>query len=266
MRADMAPIPRLVIALLGAALIGAAPLFAAERAFTTDRPDTTESPFTIAPGRFQVETTLIGYAVGKHEDGVRPKSYEVATTNVRIGVTSALEVDVGIAPYGSADPGAGPRRDGVGALDLRAKLNLFGNDGGTTALALLPFVSVPLERSSGVGPDDVEYGVLVPLSFDLGGGLGLGLNGGVVARRPDADRGYRAFGIATASLAVGWSEQVGSYFEVAAEFGDGDAATRLNTGLTWQVREDLQLDAGVQVGVSGGADRFAPFVGISLRF
>lgn len=262
----MALTPRLVIALLGAALTGAAPLFAADRAFTTDRPDTTESPFTIASGHFQVETTLFGYALGKREDDVRPRSYEFATTNVRIGVTSALEVNIGLAPYGIADPGFGPHRNGVGALDLRAKLNLFGNDGGATALALLPFVSVPLDRSSGVGPDDVEYGVLVPLSFELGKGLGLGLNGGVVARRPDAGRGYRAFGIATASLAVEWSEQVGSYFEVAAELGDGDASTSLNTGLTWQARDDLQFDTGVQVGVSGGADRFAPFVGISLRF
>ncbi|TRW17537.1 transporter [Glacieibacterium frigidum] len=265
----MAPNPRPVIALLGAALIGAAPLFAAEparRDFTTDRPDTTESPFTVEPGHFQVETTLFGYALGKREDGARPRSYEFATTNVRFGVTSALEIDVGIAPYGIFDPGTGPRRQGVGAIELRPKLNLWGDDGGPTALALLPFVSIPLDPGSGVGPDDVEYGVLVPLALDFGGGLGLGLNGGVVARRPDADRGYRAFGIATASLSVDWSDTVGSYFEAAAEIGDGQASTSLNTGITWQARDDLQFDTGVQVGVSGDADRFAPFVGVSLRF
>lgn len=265
----MALNPRLVPALLGGALIGAAPLFAAElprRDFTTDRPDTTESPFTVEPGHFQIETTLFGYALGKREDGVRPKSFEFATTSLRIGVTSALEVDVGIAPHGIVDRGAEPRPHGVGALDLRAKLNLFGNDGGGTALALLPFVSFPLDRGSGVGPDDVEYGVLVPLAFDLGSGLGLGLNGGVVARRPEADRDYRGFGIATASLAVEWSDKLGSYFEVAAEIGDGQASTSLNTGITWQAHDDLQFDTGVQVGVSGDADRFAPFVGVSLRF
>lgn len=264
----MALNPRPVIVLLGAALTGAAPLFAAEpaRDFTTDRPDTTESPFTIEAGHFQVETTLFGYALGKRENGLRPKSFEFATTNLRIGVTRALEIDVGIAPYGIVDSGSGRDRRGVGALDLRAKLNLFGNDGGATALALLPFVSIPLDRSGGVGPDDVEYGVLVPLSFDLGNGLGLGLNGGVVARRRDADGGYRAFGLATASLAVAWSERVGSYFEVAAEIGDGQAATSLNTGVTWQARDNLQFDTGVQFGVSGDADRFAPFVGVSLRF
>lgn len=265
MQAGVTRIHRLAVVVL----VVAAPVRAAEaarREFTPDRPDTTDSPFTVDGGHFQIETTLFGYALGKREDGVRPKSFEFATTNLRIGLTPALEVDVGLAPYGIADPRPGPRQHGVGALDLRAKLNLWGNDGGDTALALLPFVSIPLDRSSGVGPDDVEYGILVPLAFDLGGGLGLGINGGVMTKRPAAERGYQGFGIASASLAVDLSDTLGSYFEVAAEIGDGQTSTSLNTGVTWKARDDVQFDTGVQIGVSGDADRFAPSVGVAMRF
>jgi len=47
--------------------------------------------------------------------------------------------------------------------------------------------------------------------------------------------------------------------------GNRPAATSLNTGVTWRARDNLQLDAGTQFGVSGDAAIFGPFVGISLR-
>jgi long-subunit fatty acid transport protein len=56
---------------------------------------------------------------------------------------------------------------------------------------------------------------------------------------------------------------------VAARFHTDDPRgdiVILATGLTYAVTENLQLDAGVNVGVTSAADRFNPFVGISTRF
>ena len=65
------------------------------RDLTTDRPDTTESPFTVDAGRFQVETNLFGYTRSRpDEDGAVTDSYELGTTNIRIGLTS----DDGVQP------------------------------------------------------------------------------------------------------------------------------------------------------------------------
>lgn len=262
-----------------ALLIGAAPVYAADaqqfpapgpsalRDLTTDRPDTTESPFTIDAGHLQIETTLFGYSrTPRDPGGDSAETFEFATTNLRIGLTHSLELDLVAHPYGIAASGGGARRDGIGSLDVRAKLNLWGNDGGTTAFALLPYVSIPIDRDNGVSPPDIEYGMLIPLSVDLGGRLGLGLNAGVNARRDDRTTPYRVCGIATASLAVSWTNRLGSYYEIAVEAGgDRPAATSLNTGVTWRARDTLQLDAGTQFGVGGDAAIFGPFIGFSLR-
>lgn len=266
-------------AIVGAALalLGAAPpLFAqappsppALRDMTTDRPDTTESPFTIDPGHVQIETGLIGWARGpRGADGTRGDAFGFGETNVRIGLTRRLEADIVIEPYGTAREGRGePRRGGVGALTLRAKLNFFGNDGGATALALLPFVVIPLDRSGPIGPADTEYGVLLPFAIEIDERFSLGLNAGLNLRRPEPGRSYRASVPLTASLGVAASATVGAYYELAAELADGAGDTlSLNTGLTWRVRDNLQLDTGIGFGLTGASDRVAPFLGASVRF
>ncbi len=259
--------------LIGAVLMmSAAPLFAgtaALRDLTTDRPDTTESPYTIDAGHFQVETTLFGYARGRRDaGGARPEAFEFGTTNVRIGVGSALELDFGLQPYGIADAGAGTsRRDGIGAAAIRAKFNLWGNDGGASALAVLPYINIPLQPGRGIGPDDVEFGVLIPLAFDLSDTFGLGLNAGAVYRRGGLDNRYRTAAVATASLAVSWTNSIGSYFELTLEAGGGDpAASSFNSGVTLLANPNLQFDVGIGLGLSGAADRIAPFTGVALRF
>lgn len=264
---------------VGAALVlSVAPITAAAQAamprdqlrdLTTDRPDTTESPFTIDPGHVQIETTLFGYARAPRDgSGVVAESFEVATSNLRIGLTRALEVDVVLHPYGGVAPGGPARRlHGIGALDLRAKVNIWGNDGGPTALAVLPYVSVALDPATGIGPPDALYGVLVPFAVDLGGRFGLGLNTGLTYRREERAASYRLRVPATASLAVRLSDRVGGYYEVAAElFGGTDASASLNTGLTYRARDTLQFDAGIGFGVAGDAATLAPFLGVTARF
>jgi len=245
-----------------------APAASSLRELTTDRPDTTESPFTINAGHVQFETTIFGYnRAPRDAGGANAEDFEFATTNVRIGLTNALELNVVVHPYGIIEPGGGAaRQQGIGAVDVRAKLNLIGNDGGRIALALLPYISIPTDRRNGVSPSYVEYGLLVPVAFDLSERFGLGVNAGVNARRDDPAEPYRVYGVATASLAVSWNDRLGSYYEVALEAGGNRAASiSLNTGITWLVRDNLQLDVGTQFGVNGDAPLFGPFIGFSLR-
>lgn len=249
------------------------------RDMTTDRPDTTESPFTVDAGRVQVETNLFGYARSRpDEDGAVSDTYELATTNVRIGLTHNTELDVVWQPYGIVrtrlrDPVAATlHQSGIGGVDLRAKLNLWGNDTFDktgSALGLLPFVTLPTDRRNGISPEYVEAGLIVPLALKVSDKLGLGLNGGVHWLREDAESRYHLEYLASASLAVEWTEQLGTYYEVAARFNTQDPrgdVVYLATGLTYKLGKNLQLDGGVNVGVTPAADRINPFVGLSRRF
>lgn len=245
------------------------------RDLTTDRPDTTESPFTVDAGHIQFESTLFGHARSRPDaDGIVTDSYEFGTTNLRVGVTDRFEVNVVWQPYGIVDRlDGGPSDRGIGSVDLRAKLNLWGNDGparpGDTALALLPFVTLPTDRNNGIGARYVEFGMIVPLAIDLGDGLGLGVNGAVNFTRDGDDRTYDASVLTSASLAYGWTETLGSYAEVVWEFSRGDPLgdiVSLNTGLTFALDENWQLDLGVNAGATRAADRISSFLGISARF
>lgn len=264
-------------AAMALALFVAAPAFGQDagasapelRDLSTDRPDTTESPFTVDKGHVQFETTLFGYARAPvDENGVRAQSYEFLTTNIRLGLTDSVEANVVPHFYGINRPGGGaPVTRGLGAIDLRAKFNFWGNGGGATALALLPFVSLPLDRHNNLGPADTEYGVLLPFSTKLAEKLDLGLNVGAIVRRNDVGLPYRVAVPLTASFAYEWTRHLGGYYEVAAEVAGGKPpSVSLNTGFTYQIGKNLQLDTGIGFGVSGDADRLSPFVGISKRF
>ena len=76
------------------------------RDLTTDRPDTTESPFTVDAGRVQVETNLFGYTRSRRDvEGTVTDSYDFLITNVRIGLTYRSEITVAFQPYGIVRPG-----------------------------------------------------------------------------------------------------------------------------------------------------------------
>jgi hypothetical protein len=249
------------------------------REMTTDRPDTTESPFTVDAGHIQIETNLFGYTRSRADiDGAVSDTYELATTNIRIGLTNNAEVNVVWQPYAIVrtrpkDPVTTLRDSGIGGLDLRAKFNLWGNDTFDktgSALALLPYVTLPTDRYNGISPEHVEGGLIVPLNLKLSDKIGLGLNGGVSWIKSSAEDGYHAEYLASASVAYEWTDKLGTYYEIAARFNvddpRGSEVVVLGTGLTYAITDNLQLDAGVNFGVTSASDRINPFIGVSRRF
>lgn len=282
----MSPPPARALASLIAALVGLAggeaaaqpPTPAAPaplREFTTDRPDTTESPFTVDAGHLQTETTLFGFT-RSHRDGqgVRTDTYEVGTTELRIGLTPSIEANLFFQPYGRVVSSDGsPDSEGPGDVTLRAKINLWGDDGvkekGQTAFGLIPFVDIPTQPKNQVGDDRIGGGVILPLDVSLGGRFELGLNAGVDARRDDPARGYEAQVLLSVSLGCDWTEKFGTYYEIATVVNRRDPAgqiVNLDTGVTYKLGENLQLDAGVTLGATRAADQFSTFIGVSKRF
>jgi hypothetical protein len=248
------------------------------RDMTTDRPDITESPFTIDAGRIQAEATLLGFARSRPgELGAETHSFDFMTTNIRVGLTHNSEINIVWQPHGIARTQgavnvAALNESGIGGLDLRGKINLWGNDNfddAGSALAILPFVSLPTDDDNGISPDGISAGFIVPFALSLPANFGLGLNGGVVWVREDGG-GYRPEYLATAAISYEWTDKFATYHEVSGAFNTGDprsdSIVYLGSGLTYAVNDNLQLDAGFNVGVTDAADRISPFVGLSQRF
>lgn len=240
------------------------------RDMSTDRPDKTESPHTVDAGGIQIETDLVAYTRDR-EDGVTTETLDILPFNLKLGLThdSDLQIIYGSFTRVRTDgPLAADTEDGAGDLIVRYKRNLWGNDGGRTAFAIMPFIKIPTSTLGGAN-DDIEGGIILPLAIGLGGGIGLGLMTEVDLLRRETGSGYEPAFINSATLSFELTNKLGVYTEIYTERSVDDGAetvVTLDAGLTYAVTENLQLDTGVAIGVTDAADDINVFAGLSRRF
>jgi len=239
---------------------------------STDRPDKTESPYTVDAGRFQIEMDFATFTFDD-DANFRVETVTIAPVNFKAGIGRDTDLQLIFDSYvreTATDRTTGAREtiDGFGDVTLRLKHNLWGNDGGATALALMPFVKLPT-NSGGIGNDAVEFGIIVPLAIGVSDRVGIGLMTEVdFLREADGDGLAPSF-INSATIAFGLTERLGLYTELFTERSAEDGARWVVTGdagLTYAITDDLQVDGGVNLGITDAADDFNVFLGISRRF
>jgi hypothetical protein len=250
-----------------ALLLAAVPAPAALRELSTDRPDATESPFTVDAGHWQLEMDFLSHTRNRL-DGVRTRAWDFAPLNLRYGLLSDIEVGIFISPYSrvTEEPRGGPRTkmSGFGDITLRAKFNFLGNDGGGKAFGLIADLKLPT-AANGLGNGRVEGALILPVAFDLGGGWEMGAMTGVDLRQRDGG-GTRAVWVNTATVGHELVRDLSGYLELTSQAGEGTHVATFNLGVTWRLAADTQLDAGVNLGVSRAADDAQFFAGLSRRF
>jgi len=232
------------------------------RDLSADRPDFTESPYTVDAGAIQLEMSFFDYAKNGSSD-----TWTAAPFNLKIGVLNDLDLQFVFDPFVREDDGM-RSRDGIGDLQVRAKFNLWGNDAGDTAFAFMPFIKAPT-ASQGLGNDHIEGGLIFPFSIDLAQGVGLGLMFETDFVYDDVEDGYDTEFIFTAALGLDLTETLGVYLEgIAIESTDAATDFRglLGLGATLSLTDDLILDAGINLGLTGDADDFSIFSGLTIRF
>jgi hypothetical protein len=140
------------------------------RDFNTDRPPKANVPYTVDAGHFQYETDIVNFA--DQWSGLAP-GYTLLAPNptLKAGLTNNIDFEVNIAPLEGVRALSSSSQTfstiwGNGDLFLRTKVNLWGNDGGSSAMALIPYVKAPT-ATPGIGNGAVEYGVIAPFAFNL---------------------------------------------------------------------------------------------------
>ncbi|HEX8910769.1 MAG TPA: transporter, partial [Humisphaera sp.] len=231
------------------------------RELSPDRPDTTESPYTVDAGHAQVELSFGEWArTGSAEQ------LDVLPFNLKLGLTNHVDLQFVHAPYERA-VGNGRTDQGHGDAQVRLKVNLLGNDGGDLALAVMPYVTLPVGAQAFSNDDRVEGGLIVPVSFTLPAEFGLSMMAEVDFVR-DGTGGYDTVFVHSASLShdiVGPLAGFLEYAGFAPVDGDGRYEAYLDAGLTYKVNDDVVLDAGVNVGLNSAADDFRVFAGMTWR-
>ncbi len=71
----------------------------AMREFNTDRPDVTESPYTVDAGHFQYETSLVSYTHNNHQGERTDLLQALAVSNIKVGLLNNMDLQLVLEPY-----------------------------------------------------------------------------------------------------------------------------------------------------------------------
>ncbi len=244
--------------------------FSLLRELSTDRPDKTESPYTVDAGHFQVEADLLSYT--RDGDG-ELESFAIAPTNFKVGLRNNMDLQIIVETYNiqrTPDREARTRQEisGFGDVTVRWKTNFWGNDGGKTAFGVMPFVKLPTNQH-GLGNDAVEGGIIFPLAIALPGDFNLGAMTETDFVQNEESSNYHAEFINSITLGHSIVGELSGYVEFFSSVSterDAEWVGTFDFGFTYKLTPNLQLDTGLNVGLTGTADDLNPFVGLSIRF
>lgn len=246
------------------------------REMSTDRPDKTESPYTVDAGHVQVEMDVVTYGYDRHNPeraDQRVQTLGVGITNWKLGLTNDIDFQLVTESFvwqrvENFDANTTETESGYGDTILRTKWNLWGNDGGRTAFAVMPYLKLPTNEGD-LGNDDYEGGLIMPLAIDLGNDMSLGIMPQLDIVRDADDDGYDLVLVQTVTLSRTLVGDLGGYIEFFAEVNPKESSDWVGTvdlGFTYAITPDIQLDGGVNIGVTRAADDWNPFLGLSVRF
>jgi hypothetical protein len=244
----------------------------AERAMNTDRPDKTESPYTVSRGLFQLETDILNLSQERSRaENTRNSGLYYNNINLKYGLTKDSDLQIVAANYVEQKiegPEGNRTRRGFGDVYLRYKYNFFGNDEGDFALGIMPFVKFPT-AAAGMSNNHMEGGIMLPFSIALPNEWSLGLMIQVDRMRREDDIGWQTDYVMSAALGRNiygpWAGFV-ELFTRSSDRKDQGAITTFDLGLTYAVTEKIQLDGGAFFGLTEAADDFNPFLGLSVLF
>jgi hypothetical protein len=246
------------------------------RAFTPERPTLALVPFTVDAGHFQYESDLFNYTHTNYL-GADTISYLTADPTIKLGLTNWIDFEVELNGYLNATTHSNvtgaliSNGHGFGDTLIKTKFNVFGNDGGTFALAIMPILKVP-SAAPGLGNGQVEGGVVAPLQINLPQDYTLILQTEIDALKNAGNDGRHAnfanlaclshplpFISKDLSLSVEFFSSVGTDSGIQAVY-------TFDTGLAYLILPNVQLDVGANFGLTKASPDMNIYTGISARF
>ncbi len=244
------------------------------RDFNTDRPTKVNAPYTVDAGHFQIESDLVFYTWDTTSAAdTTTWAWVIGNPTFKLGVLDNVDLEATFAAYTSISTttrssGSTANARGTGDLLTRAKINLFGNDGGGPALALMPYVKWPT-APQGIGNRYVEGGMAAPLALPLPAGFTTILMGQIDVLKNPNDTGYHVNFPAIINLNHAIVEGVTAFAELYANWSthpDVRDVYTLDFALAWSPGPNWQLDLGVYIGLVPAAAPWQLYAGIAHRF
>lgn len=239
-----------------------------QRPMSTDRPDTTESAYTVPPKMFQLEASFVDFSRDRRGAPARSKQWLFGQLNLKRGVGTNTDLQVVLNSHSVASVGDGADRansNGFGDVTLRVKQNILGNDFGQLAMAIMPYLSIPTHTA--VSERRWAGGLILPIAIALPNDWSLGIMSqfDFIGRSKTDDGQFQWLQSITTGIPV--TETISTYFEMVVV---ASQKARIqwsgNAGVNLQVLENLVFDVGCRVGINRAAPDLGLFSGFSVRF
>ncbi len=250
------------------------------RPMNSESADKIPNPFTVDAGHVQIEATLLDYYDGNRQGTLRSSAhYDLSEyaffwrPKIKLGLLNNLDLEVEprySAIYISQADNRGFRyahysrsENQFGDVEIAAKLNFWGNDGGATALAIRPYILIPTEG----GGRTVIGGMQVPFAWQLPWELTFKISTAVYASQRNDGTTYVGFDNWIA-LEKNLTDQLLIFCNLSTSVTTDSAADWVGYagfGAAYTVSRNFQAYAGMRFGFENGYD-YNPYVGITLRF
>ncbi|RZL49723.1 MAG: transporter [Pedobacter sp.] len=237
------------------------------REMSTDRPDVTESPNSVDAGHFQIETDLFK-TIRNKTDGVTTVENNYNLANLKLGLTNNIDLQLVVGSlvntYDKSIHGTKlNKQSGFGDLTLRLKYNLWGNDEGKTAFAIMPYVNFP----TSVENKYTEPGIVFPFSIDLGNKFGLGSQVQFDLLKSQFGSGYHGSFLQSLVLGKELTKSLETFVETyyTHDFEAKETQVSFNGGFGYAVTDNMKFDIGFNLGLTKNTDKVY-FIGFSFRY
>jgi hypothetical protein len=225
----------------------------------TDRPDQTESSSVVPARSSQLET---GFIMDTDETGLyKQKSFTYNTTLLRYGLLDNMELRLGIEylgqeiDYYTAD--TINCLSGLSPLYTGFKVKITEEDGWKPEIAFIGGLILPFTANEDFKPQNSAASFRFAFSHTLSKRFSLGYNLGVEWDGESAVPGY----FYSLASGIGIFKKVGMFIECYGLIReDGDAEHMVDTGFTYLILPNFQLDLSGGIGINDKAtDRFISF-------
>lgn len=235
------------------------------RGMSADRPDGTESPITVDAGHYQVEISFADYETDGKRDR-KAETWTIMDTNLKAGLTDIVDLQVVFSAH-TVEQATGSHASGFSDVQVRIKVNVWGNDGGSTAFGVMPFVKIP--TGTEVSNNELESGLMAMIGIELTDAVGVAFMAELDSVY-DAEADEHGFELAhTAVVGLDFLDPVGIYLEyigvVAVGGDDSNYQAIASGGITIGIHDSLQFDVGTMVGITTNANDFKLFGGMTYR-
>jgi hypothetical protein len=200
-------------------------------------------------------------------------SWVIGNPTFKLGLLNNVDLEVNFSAYTNIQTmtrssGVATSVGGFGDTFTRFKWNLFGNEGGGPAFAVIPYAKWPT-APQGIGNRFVEGGLIAPMAVPLPAGFTTILMGEMDILKNPNDTSYHVNFPALFNLNRQIVSNLTGYAEIYANWSTSPGVRDIYTldfALAWIPTPNFQLDIGINIGLVPAAVPYQIYVGIAQRF